>query len=108
MAEADQDGAATARTQDKGHAYVSDADDQSSLSSYETQAGVKNIEAISQTWTKWSLIAAYLGYIMFLYLVFTSSFSWESLYCYTICRPISSQASIRSALTSLDEDANAR
>ena len=23
--------------------------------------GVKNIEAISQTWTKWSLISAYVG-----------------------------------------------
>ena len=36
-------------------------DDQSSLSSDDTQAGVKNIEAISQTWTKWSLVAAYAG-----------------------------------------------
>ncbi|KAL8723051.1 MAG: hypothetical protein Q9225_000593 [Loekoesia sp. 1 TL-2023] len=35
-------------------------DDQSSLRSDE-QAGVKNIEAISQTWTRWSLISAYLG-----------------------------------------------
>lgn len=26
-----------------------------------TQAGVRGIEAISQTWTKWSLIAAYIG-----------------------------------------------
>lgn len=63
MAAIDQDVAATSPTRDKGHAYVGDADDQSSLSSDETQAGVKNIEAISQTWTKWSLIAAYLGYI---------------------------------------------
>ncbi|KAL8937589.1 MAG: hypothetical protein Q9211_003606 [Gyalolechia sp. 1 TL-2023] len=37
-----------------------DDDDQSSLDSYQ-QTGVKNIEAISQTWTRWSLISAYLG-----------------------------------------------
>jgi len=37
------------------------ADDRSSLSSYEAQTGVKNIEAISQTWTRTSLVAAYVG-----------------------------------------------
>lgn len=42
------------------HAQDYDDHDQSSLSSYE-QNGVKNIEAISQTWTTWSLISAYLG-----------------------------------------------
>lgn len=26
-----------------------------------TQAGVQNIEAVSMTWTKWSLIIAYIG-----------------------------------------------
>jgi hypothetical protein len=36
-------------------------DDRSSLSSYDAQVGVKNIEAISQTWTQWALISAYLG-----------------------------------------------
>ena len=36
-------------------------DDRYSLSSEDTQTGVKNIEAISQTWTRWSLITAYLG-----------------------------------------------
>ena len=36
-------------------------DDQSSLSSSDDQVGVKNIEVISQTWTKWSLVAAYAG-----------------------------------------------
>ncbi|KAI4259277.1 MAG: hypothetical protein LQ352_000817 [Teloschistes flavicans] len=35
-------------------------DDRSSSSSHE-QTGVKHIEAISQTWTRWSLITAYLG-----------------------------------------------
>ena len=47
----------------KNQVYIHnhDDDDQSSLSSDNTQAGVKNIEAISQTWTKWSLISAYLG-----------------------------------------------
>ena len=38
--------------------------DRSSIRSYGTQAGVRNIEAISQTWTKWSLIAAYAGYAL--------------------------------------------
>lgn len=35
--------------------------DRDLFSSDETQTGVKNIEAVSQTWTQWSLIAAYLG-----------------------------------------------
>ena len=35
--------------------------DSASVDSDETQTGVKNIEAVSQTWTQWSLIAAYLG-----------------------------------------------
>ena len=46
---------------DKGQDHVRSEDDRSSISSYETQNGVKNIEAISQTWTKWSLISAYVG-----------------------------------------------
>ena len=46
---------------DKDPPHVRNEDDQSSLSSYETQNGVKNIEAISQTWTKWSLVSAYVG-----------------------------------------------
>ena len=37
------------------------ADDVSSLSSTEAQAGVRGIEAISSTWTKTSLIIAYIG-----------------------------------------------
>ena len=41
-------------------------DDRSSLSSDDDpQAGVKNIEAISQTWTKWSLVFAYVGSVEF-------------------------------------------
>lgn len=38
-------------------------DDASSSISSQTQRGVKRIEAISQTWTQASLIAAYLGYV---------------------------------------------
>ncbi|KAI4169854.1 MAG: hypothetical protein LQ343_005403 [Gyalolechia ehrenbergii] len=49
--------------------YAPYDDDQSSLDSYE-QTGVKNIEAISQTWTRWSLVSAYLG--IFLLAFFTS------------------------------------
>ena len=49
--------------QDKDLTYVDEAheDDGHSLSSDDVQTGVKNIETISQTWTKWSLIFAYLG-----------------------------------------------
>ena len=47
----------------KNRAYVNveNDGDQSSLSSDTTQTGVKNIEAVSQTWTQSSLTAAYLG-----------------------------------------------
>ena len=41
---------------DKDSAYVRNEDDQSLPSSYETQHSTENIEAISQAWTKWSLI----------------------------------------------------
>lgn len=37
-------------------------DNQESLGSHHgVQPGVQNIEAISQTWTQWSLISAYVG-----------------------------------------------
>ncbi|KAI9801126.1 MAG: hypothetical protein M1833_002994 [Piccolia ochrophora] len=36
-------------------------DDRPSLSSSEMQGGVKRVEAVSLTWTKWSLILAYVG-----------------------------------------------
>ena len=39
-----------------------DQDEASFLSSDDdAQAGVKNIEIISQIWTKWSLLSAYFG-----------------------------------------------
>ena len=41
--------------------YRDSGDSRSSFSPDDAQAGVKNIEAVSQTWTKWSLIVAYLG-----------------------------------------------
>ena len=41
-------------------------DDQSSLSSAETQQGVKGIEAISSTWSTSALIIAYVGYALVL------------------------------------------
>ncbi|KAL8775382.1 MAG: hypothetical protein Q9209_000390 [Squamulea sp. 1 TL-2023] len=50
--------------------YGREDDDGSSFSSHDTQRGVKNIEAISQTWTKWALVAAYVG--IFLLAFFTS------------------------------------
>lgn len=42
------------------HQSPARSSDEESMES-EAQAGVKQIEAISQTWTKWSLIAAYIG-----------------------------------------------
>lgn len=53
----------------KSNVYIPSEDDRSSMSSYEAQAGVKGIEAISQTWTKWALIFAYLGYVLHPYLM---------------------------------------
>ncbi|MCJ1411817.1 hypothetical protein MMC19_005909 [Ptychographa xylographoides] len=55
---------ATASTapRNKEQSFIPHDDDRSSLNSYDSvQAGVKNIEAISQTWTRWSLVSAYLG-----------------------------------------------
>ena len=50
---------------DKTQANVSHEEDEtSSLNSYDAQTGVKGIEAISQIWTKWSLIFAYVGYVV--------------------------------------------
>lgn len=49
---------------EKGIVHTPDEDDGLSVSSYEAQAGVKGIEAISQTWTKWALAFAYLGYAL--------------------------------------------
>lgn len=54
--------------ENKSNAYVPDEDDRSSMSSYDAQAGVKGIEAISQSWTKWALAFAYLGYDLHPYL----------------------------------------
>ncbi|KAL8633477.1 hypothetical protein Q9189_000823 [Teloschistes chrysophthalmus] len=55
---------------DRGvHDQNYDDDDRSSFSSGD-QVGLKNIEAISQTWTRWSLITAYFG--IFLLAFFTS------------------------------------
>lgn len=43
---------------------VADQDSISDSSSYDSaQAGVKRIEATSTTWTKWSLLCAYAGYV---------------------------------------------
>lgn len=50
-----------ASSHDKNRTVAGYEESQSSLSSDETQTGVKNIELVSQTWTKWSLVAAYLG-----------------------------------------------
>lgn len=47
----------------QSHVDVQHEEDQVSLSSDATQTGVKNIEVISQTWTRSSLIAAYLGWV---------------------------------------------
>ena len=46
---------------DEDEPNVEHEDDRSSLTSNAAQSGVKNIEAVSQTWTQSSLIAAYFG-----------------------------------------------
>lgn len=48
---------------DKSHGHEENRDDYpDSIGSYhDIQAGVQIIEAISQTWTQWSLISAYVG-----------------------------------------------
>ena len=45
----------------------------SSSSESDVQDGVRKIEAISKTWTQRSLIVAYLGYVLFLFLVYLSA-----------------------------------
>ena len=46
---------------DKDRSLVQE-DDHSSLSSEDdAQVGVKNIEIVSQTWSKWALVSAYIG-----------------------------------------------
>ena len=53
---ADESGKAGVKNETPTH-----EDDHSSVSSHDAQLGVKHIEAISQTWTRWSLISAYVG-----------------------------------------------
>ena len=50
-----------APSRDKDPVIIGENDDRSSLCSSGTQPGVKGIEAISQTWTTRSLVAAYTG-----------------------------------------------
>lgn len=38
-------------------------DVEANASALEVQAGVKNIEAVSMTWTKWALIVAYVRFV---------------------------------------------
>ena len=56
-----KDQAASSLQDNTDRSVVAVDDDRSSLSSDNTQNGVKNIEAVSQIWTKSSLISAYLG-----------------------------------------------
>lgn len=52
--------AAQGRQEPRDHT-AGHGDDRSSLSSDGKQTGVKAIEAISQAWTQWSLVSAYVG-----------------------------------------------
>ena len=51
--------------QDKNRSVTPDVESHSSIDSDETQTGVKNIEAVSQTWTQLSLIVAYIGSVFY-------------------------------------------
>lgn len=55
---------ATDKGRDDGGRVMSHEDDdtRSSTDSVETQTGVKKVEAVSMTWSKWGLIIAYVGY----------------------------------------------
>ena len=54
-------GEAISAEPDKNRSLV-DEDSRSSMSSDDdVQAGVKNIEIVSQTWSKWALVSAYFG-----------------------------------------------
>ena len=57
------DGMASSHQDDDDRHSTDDAESPATSSiSEEDQAGVRNIEAVSQTWTRWSLIVAYVGY----------------------------------------------
>ena len=62
MAEAEESAAGPAK--DAPYRDRVDGDNAESFTSDDTQTGVKGIEAISQTWTRSSLIAAYLGSVI--------------------------------------------
>ena len=47
---------------DENHDDAITSDEDSSTFSAEVESGVRKIEAISQTWSKWGLIFAYIGY----------------------------------------------
>ena len=55
----------TSTRPDKDASIAPEVESRSSISSDESQSGVKNIEAVSQTWTQWSLIVAYVGSVLF-------------------------------------------
>lgn len=50
-----------AEDRNKQREVVLREEDQSSLGSEEMQNGAKEMEAISRTWSRWSLISAYAG-----------------------------------------------
>lgn len=57
-----QEGALAAGWDQDKAKFVPVEDERSSISSGDdTQAGVKRIEVVSQTWTTWSLVFAYVG-----------------------------------------------
>lgn len=55
------DGEAALAEPSKNQPLVDQVEGSSTSSDDDAQAGVKNIEIISQTWTKWSLLCAYIG-----------------------------------------------
>ncbi|KAL6717146.1 hypothetical protein ACLMJK_005061 [Lecanora helva] len=80
-----------------GHNEISSdyAESRSSISTDDAQAGVKNIEAISQTWTAWSLIIAYFGWA----LKHPDSNKWsmlnfQSIFLVAFCTSLESQTTI--------------
>ncbi|KAL9586912.1 MAG: hypothetical protein Q9212_000584 [Teloschistes hypoglaucus] len=67
---------------DRGvHGQNHDDDDRSSSSSGD-QIGLKNIEAISQTWTRWSLITAYFGIFLLAFITSLEQLTTTNLTAY--------------------------
>jgi hypothetical protein len=61
MQEEEEKAVSTRDSHHETYGAIATEDERSSIHSDDAQRGVKGIEAVSSTWSKWSLLAAYLG-----------------------------------------------